>query len=387
MRLNKIKILRSLGVIVDTLSDKRSPLRVAIFYGDIPITHRSSSVGRLDGVVPSPGERQVNFVCDHEYDHSRPLSRNYENVTYTSAGYAWIGTKLHTSLSARVVRSARVILKDRLRRRGVVIQKATLVESVHPNTYGDWTSEYMKSIALCPDSPKPLVLAEDFADRAYVRNELGRLGIEYVTIDRPVLIREATVLHKQRPFILWNSDDVAAYRRLFRIVPPTPRPGSILYLSRRGVTSELTRVTRAYRSEVIEKIVSTLGGRVVYTDGMTRDDFATLASEAETVVADHGAALFNILQWKPRNLVEIVADNWWSRCFVFLGTSCGVSNHAVVRCDERSDAELSAILEGHLRAFGVVGSISESRALRLQNAISNTNPEIPENTIRQPTQS
>jgi capsular polysaccharide biosynthesis protein len=108
---------------------------------------------------------------------------------------------------------------------------------------------------------------------------------------------------------------------------------------------------RQFPGETIARIVADLGGKVVVTEGMRREDFAALAEDADCVIADHGAALFNILQWNTRGIIELVTDNWWSKCFVFLATSCGVENHALVRSDGRGEAELRAVLTRYLTAF------------------------------------
>lgn len=346
-----MKTVRRLGLVTRSLPQTTLLVRGALFRGDIPPVHRSRAIGALDASAILPGSGPVNFVCGEDFAEPRPACSRHRNVTYTPAGHAWVNRSLDISLSAREPSSLAEVLTGPLHRPRTEIASATIVQSQHPNTYGDWTSEHMKSIALCPDFPRPLVLPREFAGRSYVRGELDQLGIDHIIIDRPVLIRDATVLHKARPITLWTRDDVDAYRRLFAITPPVPRAGSILYLSRSGVRSEQAKTRRQFPSETIARIVERLGGRVILTEGMTREDFSRLAGEAETVIADHGAALFNILQWNTRSLVEIVTDNWWSRCFVFLGTSCGVGHHAVVRCDGRSEADLGSILQGHLAAF------------------------------------
>jgi hypothetical protein len=351
-----LRTLRRLGVVTDSLPMATSLKRGALFYGDIPVVHRSRAIGALDLAEASAGSDPVNFVCAEDYDEPRPTHTMHRNLTYTPSGYAWVNRRLDVALSAKAPGSARALLIDRLLVDGTVgdgniVEEATIIQSQYPFTYGDWTSEQMKSIALCPDFPRPLLLPADIGNRAYVKSELVQLGIDYVSVERPMLIRRATVLHKTRPITLWDKSDVRAYRKLFNIQPPPARPGSILYLSRAGVRSEQRIAERRFPSEMIAGIVASLGGKVVVTNGMARQDFSELASDAETVIADHGAALFNILQWNTRNLVEIVTDSWWSRCFVFLGTSCGVANHAVVRCDGRDRAELQAILQRHLTHF------------------------------------
>ena len=351
MATSGVKLLRRMGLLTNSLPEATAYLRGALFHGDIPYTHRNDAMGVLDAPCRAASAGPVNYICGADYITPRPITTAHRNVRYTPTGFAWENRRLDISLSARPPTSAYDVLFEHVQGTADAIETATIVECQHPNTYGDWTSEHIKSIAHCPDFPRPLALPADVAARSYVRHELNQLGIDFIAVQRPLLIRNATVIHLPHPYLLWTEADVAAYRRLFRIEPRTPRAGSLLYLSRSGVKSEQKLAARQFPSQTIARIVQDLGGRVVVTEGMTREDFALLADEAETVVADHGAALFNILQWNTRNIIELVTDNWWSKCFVFLATSCGVANHAIVRTDRRSEAELRAILTRHLATF------------------------------------
>jgi hypothetical protein len=351
MAIRGLKVIRRLGLVTHSLPNATSHTRGALFHGDVPVSHHAQTIGVLDGPGRAHGGGPVNFVCSVDYLDPRPISTLHRNVTYTPTGYAWVKRKLDVSLSARPPRLLSELLLDHVRGTPSEIDTATIVQSQHPNTYGDWTSEHVKSIAHFPDFPRPLALPADIAGRPYVRHELKQLGIDTIAVDRPLKIRNATVIHLPHPYLLWTTEDVAAYRRLFAINPPAPRAGSLIYLSRSGVKSEQRQADRQFPSEAIARIVADLGGKTIVTEGMKREDFALLADEAETVIADHGAALFNMLQWNTRHLIELVTDNWWSKCFVFLATSCGVANHAIVRTDGRGEADLRAVLTHHLAAF------------------------------------
>jgi hypothetical protein len=349
-----VRSLRKIGLIRSSLDDRVEISRGALFHGDVPVNHRCPAVGTLEA-TRGPTGHAVNFVCAADYVQKRSVSSVRQNVVYTPAGFAWTGTHIDTALSARNIYSAKALLLDSLQRRGQTIPQGTIVESHFPNTYGDWTTEQIKSIALCPDFPRPLVLPAAIAARKYVQKELDRLGITFIAAQRPVRIRETFVLHKPRPGTLWIAEEAMAYQRLFGITPPQPRKGSILYLSRIDVKSEQKAAVRDYRSATIANIVKALGGRVVETGGIGRDDYAALAAEAETVIADHGSASLNLLQWKTRNLIEIVTDNWWGISIIFAGLASGVENHAVVCCNRYDETELGRLIEGHLRAFGALG--------------------------------
>ena len=97
--------------------------------------------------------------------------------------------------------------------------------------------------------------------------------------------------------------------------------------------------------EVCEEVVEDLGGRVVRTEGLHQGDFVNLASDAETVVADHGAAMFNLLLWNTKNVVEIAAEDWWTSCFLALSKALGIESHTVLRPALHSPEELRALLQ------------------------------------------
>jgi hypothetical protein len=354
-------LLRKLGLITRSLDETGAVTRCGLFYGDIPPTSRSGVIGTLQ-LPEAAGGGTAHFVGTDTFVTPRPRHTLHRDVTCMPSGYAWVGGRLDVSLSAHPVYSGRTMLRERLMRRGLTLPRATLVHSQFPETYGDWVSEHIRCIALNPGFPEPLVLPAAVAARAYVRHELDQLGIAWVAADRPVLIREATVLHKPTPGTYWTAEDAEAYRRLYGIDPPPARPGSILYLSRRDVTSDQKAAQRDYRSDEIARIVEALGGRVVETGRLSRDDYAAFAEEAETVIADHGSAVFNILQWRTRNLIEIVTDNWWSRSLLFLGIACGVGNHAILRCDGRSEEALSRAISDQLRAFGAPAAAGQTPA-------------------------
>ncbi|MEM6889075.1 MAG: glycosyltransferase 61 family protein [Pseudomonadota bacterium] len=198
-------------------------------------------------------------------------------------------------------------------------------------------SEHIRCIALAGGiAQAPLVLPEFLAKRGYVRHELDRLGVETRVADSDLHIETATVLRKHTPLNFWKPDEVAAYRKLFGLIPATPEPGSVIYLSRAGVTSEQIRAERSYRSDEIAEVVRHFGGTVVETASMRIEDFAALADKAETVIGDHGAAMFNMMQWRPKRIIEVVTDNWWSSCFVHLGLACDVAEHIVLRCNHEA---------------------------------------------------
>ncbi len=316
--------------------------KCALFHGDLPKRRRSPAIGTivaLENGSAGDGAGPENFVCSEDYRRPRPLKEAVKGITYTPEGFAWHRGTLEERFSVREVRRLAPLLSRP--RPGLRLPTGTIIQCESPNTYGDWVSEQIKCIAMAGEFPQPLVLPRFLGARPYVGGELTRLGIAFVVADKAVHIEDACVLRKQTPRTFWYQDEVAAYRSLFGLEPEAPAPGSLLYLSRQGVRSEQVRAARDYRSEVIAEAVRELGGTVAETAAMSFDDYAALSGVAETVIADHGAAMFNLMQWHSRNVVEIVTDTWWSPCFVFLSRACG-ARHTVLRSGIGSDADLKA---------------------------------------------
>ena len=186
-------------------------------------------------------------------------------------------------------------------------------------------------------------------EKSYVRRDLRELGIEAYTVERPVLVRKAVVLPKKNCFYNVNADDVRAYRAAFRVDPVTPRPGSILYLSRLGVVNEMNQ-QRSYPSEMTAEIMSELGAKVVLAKDTSLEEYRCLAADAETFVAEHGSAMCNMMLWNPRSVIELVGDNWWNGNFLFIAKAMGVENYAVVRVEGLDRAELRRKLVQHLQS-------------------------------------
>lgn len=345
-----VRALRTIGLVRRAFPNDLVYEACGLFRGDRPVEPRSRFVGEV-AASGADDRGPVNFVLNPVFKVKRPRFSLHRNVLFMPGGRAWKGAAIEESLSYQYASTSDFIERVRHAGRRRVLETGTLVQAENAPTYMDWCSEFVKSLAHMPNFPKPLVLPPQVARRSYVIEELKELGIPVVSSDEPVLIENACVLHRSAPINFWTREDVEAYRGLFRIRPKAPEPGSLLYLSRRNVSSEQEQVRRVYKSDAVAAAVEELGGMVVDTGGMTRRDFLALESQAETVIADHGAAMFNIVNWKVRNLVELVTDNWWSRCFVFLSAACGCENHVVVRCDPRTDDELRDEIVRLVRGF------------------------------------
>jgi capsular polysaccharide biosynthesis protein len=157
------------------------------------------------------------------------------------------------------------------------------------------------------------------------------LGIEFVSIDEPLLIECATVIIQPKVVRYWTKDCVLALRGLLNVEAPPPTPGSLLYLSRHGEASMVA--DRTHPSLQVEEIVRTRGGKVLRTSEASLDDYVRASKDAETLLFDHGSAAYNMVYWQPRRVIEFTSDDWWMNSFLFFADALGVDDYAILRSD------------------------------------------------------
>jgi hypothetical protein len=272
-----------------------------------------------------------------------------EDLLYTPEGLGLVDGSISERYSLRQP-SMKELLWRPSKASAVVLERATVVQAQYTLTYGDWILEHLLSLARSWPIRPPLLMPNAFMDRSYVRRDLALLGIEVVTVERPVLIRKALVLPQYLPRVhSWSRDDVAALRLVFGIEPITARRGSLIYLSREGENDVAN--PRGYPSELTARIVTDLGARVVLARRTTYQDYRALANEAETVIADHGSAMCNLLFWNTRTVLELFNDSWWNGYFLCYGKALGVENYALIRTNGVDESQLRHKIESHLEAF------------------------------------
>ncbi len=311
-----------------TEAESRMVQREAIpFRGDLP-----ASAGpdrhqrRLEFAVP----RAPVEVCD---------------LLYTPGGMSWIAGKLICRFSLREP-SVKDLFDKPSPAKSTFLEGATIIQSSVPYTYGDWVAEHLMSLVTNLPLRFPLLLPKLLEGRSYVQRDLAALGIEVIPVNRSVSVKRAVVLPRHVPTNCFHSDDVNAYRRAFKIVPVPPRAGSMLYLSRYGEQSAFT--DREYPSEMIAELVNEMGGRVVFTNRTSIDEYRSLAAEAETVLADHGAAMCNLVFWNTQRVIEFFSDSWWTPYYIFYCNALGIADHSLVCIDginkEKLKAKIAAAL-------------------------------------------
>jgi hypothetical protein len=289
-------------------------------------TKQCEAIG-FTGEIPAGAGKEFNQYR-LEFQLARPKINVIRGVVYTPRGMAWTCGRLIQKFSLHDPSIADVA------KRPVVsfanqIKEATIIASETPNTYGDWVSEHLATLTQVLPSNQTLLVPSAMVSKGYVRRDLQELGIRYISVEKPLLIETAFVLQKRRPGHNWQSFEVSALRNAFKVRSVSPRLGSLLYLSRLGEKSEAQ--DRDYPSQFVGQIVEQLGGKVVFTRDTTAEEYRSMAREAETVIADHGGAMSNLLYWNTKNVIELFNDVWWTNCFVIMSKPLGVSNHVLLR--------------------------------------------------------
>jgi capsular polysaccharide biosynthesis protein len=144
-------------------------------------------------------------------------------------------------------------------------------------------------------------------------------------------IRQAKVLRQQKYFVHFPRNEIETLRAFLGFEQAEPAPRGIVYLSRKNEVSEVAN--RVYPNEIIETIVEARGGRIIRTAGAPLEEYGLAASDAETVIFDHGSAIYNSLRWRPIRVVEIVSDAWWNNAFLMFADAMGVTDYTIIRGD------------------------------------------------------
>lgn len=328
--------------------------RLARFYQPYTVEEShwvpSSRSIEFTGDAPRAGNLSTRQTAQAYHEPRAPLVA-VGAIDYAPAGLAWSqGTLLRM---ASIRQPGPKDFLDALARRGAPAQSipiGTIIESSTPTTYGDWFAGILRNIVAvgAADIPQPLVLPVALAAKPYVQRDLQRLGVQYISSDGGVRISAAHVLREVHPLYEMGPQDAANFRRAFAISPPPARSGSILYLGRFDFASEAK--DRTYPSETMAALVRARGGVVLDTREASPDRFDALASEAETVIADQGSAMFGVLHWQTRKVLELTTNRWWNSANVFLAKATGVGHYRVMVVDEADETVLRTTLDEFLAA-------------------------------------
>jgi len=352
------KLLRRIGLLRNLHAGPFDKCFRVGYWGDMPQPLPKRKKGQHQ-VSPSlrvnnknANTPSYNFTYATDFETSTGHSKS-KNIRYSRNGFAWSGRAVDVVASACTSGTLTALLREAPTKVDYWIDQGTIIGSVHPMTYGDWVLEHVSALARSTDFPRPLVLPKFMEARPYVTKELAALGINPLFPERAIGIRTTTVLHKVHNGTLLLEHDVTAMRRLFATPEVRPPRGRIVFLSRAGVISDNELAGRDYKSERTERIVANLGGNIFRTKNMSADDFMSVGALADIVIADHGAALFNMIHWRPRAVIELVTTDWWCNCFCFLSSACAVEYHGIINIENKSDNELLESINNHINYIDV----------------------------------
>lgn len=284
------------------------------------------------------------------YKTPRPESENIDNLLYTPEGMALVDGKIIERFSVRAPSVPEILNTPNEASR--TIPAGTIIEAETPYTYGDWVGDFVRALVTAADIVEPVIMPAILAEKAYVTRDVAALGLKLEIADAPLLIEKARVLRKCVPSYYWRSEDVEAYRKAFKLAPAPARKGSITYLGRFETLSE--SVQRQYPSETVAKIVEDLGGFVFDARYASPDKFNDMAPQMETVIGDQGSALFGVMHWRTKTVIELTRRDWWHNANLSIAKAAGVENYAVIAIDDLDENALRERIKGHLRAFGIL---------------------------------
>jgi len=263
-----------------------------------------------------------------KYDIPRNVIGSASNVIYTAKGMGWVNGRLERRLSFQEVNLKHLL--DKPSRPARRLERGTILQAQTPKTFGDWMSEHVSSLAIALNrlgTLDPLILPSHWLAKPYVKRDLARLGIEAIAIDEPVEIAQATVLSKTRPGHYWTAAETDNLRKALKVAPKPARPGSAIYLSRLGEKGEGPQ--RQMNNMLIEAAMTAAGVSIIRTAGCSLEEYLAAAGNAETVFADHGSAMYNLVYWQTKRVVELHSPDYWDGSFLMFADGLGIHDYHV----------------------------------------------------------
>jgi len=287
------------------------------------------------------------------YAQPRPENEVVDNLLYTPQGMGVAVGKITERYSIRAPSVPEILATPGAPTR--TISTGTIIEAETPYTYGDWVGDVVRALVTAQGGlNSPIVLPRFLAEKPYVKRDIAALGLDLISAEAPVLIKRATVLRKQLPSYYWSEADVAAYRKAFNVAPPPAKTGSMTYLGRYDLESE--SVAREYPTETVAEIMRSLGGDIFDARKSSPATFDEMAVNMETVIADQGSAVFGVMHWRTKNVIELARRGWWHNANLFIAKGAGVENYAVIVVDGLDKQTLRMRIEGHLKDFGALAA-------------------------------
>ena len=96
---------------------------------------------------------------------------------------------------------------------------------------------------------------------------------------------------------------------------------------------------RELNNAVVEIAMRAAGVRVVRTLGLAQADYLALTDSAESLFADHGSAIYNMMFWQTRRVVELFSPEYWDASFLCFAAALGINDYHVWQINAATSAE------------------------------------------------
>lgn len=230
-----------------------------------------------------------------------------------------------------------------------VIDSATIVsrQIINEGTWGDYFLEFLMPMAWVPARPGRIVLRDSDFISKHAGKESDALGFECLDLPAGGLrVRDLEVIGPCQVFNNFEEANIRKMRERFPVKPAAGSPKRV-FLSRLGVVSENVKNPRAIANE--EEVAAYLGSEgfeILYPHEMDNDGIRSRIAGADVVVGCWGAAMLNLLWGRPKIVIELVSENFWSPTAVKLSLANRVERHVAIRTNDHriSIAELSEAL-------------------------------------------
>ena len=241
-----------------------------------------------------------------------------------------------------------------------VMDSATIVsrQLINEGTWGDYFLEFLMPMAWVPARPGRTVLCDcDFISK-HAGRDSDLLGFKCQNIPSDGLrVRSLEVIGPCQVFNNFEEANIRKMRERFPVKPAAGSPKRV-FLSRLGAVSENVKNPRAIANEKeVATYLGSEGFEILYPHEMDNDVIRSRIAGADVVVGCWGAAMLNLMWGRPKVVIELVSENFWSPTAVKLSLANGVERHIAIRTTDHhiSIAELSAALGSHGGAISAAG--------------------------------
>lgn len=366
MRLRPVRALAALQPVVEKIHPRLPAFALRVLYAPLPRILRERSLAEDLERASQPVGLPSSYAIDSRLLMSCPGIASWRradagvkilhltdvtvlgNGTIIRRGAIHRSSPVYSRLNtSQVLAAAREYHSPKRPR--PVLDAATIVsrQIINEGTWGDYFLEFLMPMVWVPARPGRTVLC----DCGFVSRHAGRdsdaLGFECLDIPAAGLrVRDLEVVGPCQVFNNFEEANILKMRERF---PVRSDDGSRkrLFLSRLGAVSENLKKPRAIANE--EEVASYLrseGFEILYPHEMDNGAIRSRIAGADVVVGCWGAAMLNNIWGRPRVVIELVSENFWSPTAVKLSLANGVERHIAIRTTDHriSIAELSAAL-------------------------------------------